>query len=108
MLGACGEVWGSSSRMQVTLSQSEVNVNTGFWRIFKTGRLQFTAGGERGCLLLQAMRLAKAMLESGLYGEERVPLSGPGLTRLEATYELPPGGGVSRGGVNESPAVLRI
>lgn len=42
----------------------------------------------RGCFPPHAMRLAKAMLESGLYGEEPVTIKGVQITPFEAMHEL--------------------
>jgi lysine 6-dehydrogenase len=42
----------------------------------------------RGCFPPQAMRLARAMLESGLYGEEPVTIKGVETTPLEVMSEL--------------------
>jgi lysine 6-dehydrogenase len=42
----------------------------------------------RGCFPPHAMRLAKALLESGLYGEEPVTVKGVDITPLELMHEL--------------------
>jgi lysine 6-dehydrogenase len=42
----------------------------------------------RGCFPPHAMRLAKAMLESGLYSEEKLALKGIETTALEMMYEI--------------------
>ncbi len=42
----------------------------------------------RGCFPPHAMRLAKAMLESGLYGEEKITVKGIETTAFEMMYEL--------------------
>jgi lysine 6-dehydrogenase len=42
----------------------------------------------RGCFPPHAMRLAKAMLESGLYGEEKIVVKGVETTALELMHEI--------------------
>jgi len=42
----------------------------------------------RGCFPAHAMRLARAMLESGLYSEEKIVVKGVKITPFEMMYEL--------------------
>jgi saccharopine dehydrogenase-like NADP-dependent oxidoreductase len=52
------------------------------------GSLGARAVSVRGCFPPQAMRLAKAMLESGLYSEERIVVKGIETTALELMHEI--------------------
>jgi lysine 6-dehydrogenase len=52
------------------------------------GSLGARAVSVRGCFPPHAMRLAKAMLEAGLYSEERISIKGIDTTASEMMYEL--------------------
>jgi lysine 6-dehydrogenase len=52
------------------------------------GSLGARAVSVRGCFPPHVMRLVRAMLEAGLYGEQPVSISGTQTTPLDAMYEL--------------------